>query len=87
MTEENANTRTAPQYITQEDVAQLLGISLRTVQTLTRTGSISKYCLGRSVRFLEAEVIEDIKALRVAAKLPQTAALCPECQARASAKK
>jgi excisionase family DNA binding protein len=40
-----------------EDIAQLLGISVRTVQRLAESGEIPSYRVGTQLRFDRAEVL------------------------------
>ena len=50
--------------MTKEEVAELLGVSLRTVSNLVNQGELTPYYLGeRLVRFKREEVLKSLKRL------------------------
>ena len=62
--EKSGNERKeAEEYITQNEVAQMLKLSTRTVRTMTRSGLLGSYQIGRAVRYSRTEVHSALERL------------------------
>jgi excisionase family DNA binding protein len=55
--------RTAPKYLTRREVADLLKISLPTLNDYTRTGRIKGHRIGSRVLYSEEEVTKAVKEI------------------------
>jgi excisionase family DNA binding protein len=53
-----------PSFLTVQDVADLLGMSIRTVRRMIATGELPVYRFGRSIRIAESDLINLAKIKR-----------------------
>lgn len=65
METEKEATKKSPRYLTVEELSRKLGIPVSKVYRMTRTREIPFYKIGKYCRFLEPEVDEFMKSLRV----------------------
>ena len=51
-------------YITRKETAQILGVSLVTIHSWTKTGLINGYRIGTRIRFKESEIMESLNKVQ-----------------------
>jgi excisionase family DNA binding protein len=51
-------------YITRKETAQILGVSLVTIHSWTKTGLITGYRIGTRIRFKESEILESLNKVQ-----------------------
>ena len=57
-------TQTPPEYLTRKKTAELLGVSLATLNTWTKEGKVKGYRIGARVRYKRAELETALKAIK-----------------------
>jgi excisionase family DNA binding protein len=51
-------------YITRKETAQILGVSLVTIHSWTKTGLINGYRIGTRIRFKESEIMDSLNKVQ-----------------------
>ena len=55
-----------PDYISRQDAADILGVSLHTLNAWTKDGKVPAYRIGSRVRYIRSEVESSLKKIKVA---------------------